>query len=114
MVIAERMGVPAPARPYIRELAEKLLYIGRGEHDRMKLLTEGMKGMIDYVSPLVDERIVNPGDDFISVLAGGEKRGAFPRHPVLVNTPPLCLAGHERTINPLCNGPLAFINNPNQ
>ena len=47
LVIAEMMGVPDPDRHYIRELAEKLLYIGRGEHDRMKLLTEGMKGMID-------------------------------------------------------------------
>src|SRR3981081_4242310 len=77
LVIAEMMGVPDPDRHYIRELAEKLLYIGRGEHDRMKLLTEGMQGMIDYVSPLVDERIVNPGDDFISGLARGRKRGVL-------------------------------------
>jgi len=106
--------VPDPDRHYIRELAEKLLYIGRGEHDRMKLLTEGMKGMIDYVSPLVDERLVNPGDDFISVLASGEKAGVFTRHQVLVNTSLLLLAGHETTINLLCNGTLAFINHPDQ
>src|ERR1700747_2968399 len=31
LVSAEMMGVPEPDRPYIRELAEKLLYIGRGE-----------------------------------------------------------------------------------
>jgi cytochrome P450 len=108
------MGVPDPDRHYIRELAEKLLYIGRGEHDRMKLLTEGMQGMIDYVSPLVDERIVNPGDDFISVLARGEKAGIFTRHQVLVNTSLLLLAGHETTINLLCNGTLALINHPDQ
>ena len=41
----------------------------------MQPLTEGMQGMIDYVSPLVDERIVNPGNDFISVLAQGESWG---------------------------------------
>ncbi len=114
LVIAEMMGVPDPDRGYIRELAEKLLYIGRGEHDRMKLLTEGMQGMIDYVSPLVDERIVNPGDDFISVLARGEKAGIFTRHQVLVNTSLLLLAGHETTINLLCNGTLALINHPDQ
>ena len=44
------MGVPEPDRPYIRQLAEKLLYLFRGEYDRMKPLTEGMKGMIEYVS----------------------------------------------------------------
>jgi len=114
LVIAEMMGVPREDRPYIRELAEKLLYIGRGEYDRMKPLTEGMRGMIEYVSPLVDRRIVDPGDDFISVLAQGEKRGTFTRHQVLVNTSLLLLAGHETTINLLCNGTLSFIHHPDQ
>jgi cytochrome P450 len=114
LVIAQMMGVPRQDRPYVRHLAEKLLNIGRGEPDRMKPLTEGMRGMIEYVSPLVDERIVNPGDDFISVLAQGEKAGVFTRHQVLVNTSLLLLAGHETTINLLCNGTLAFIRHPEQ
>jgi cytochrome P450 len=114
LVIAEMMGVPAGDRPYVRKLAEKLLYIGRGEHDRMPILTDGMKGMIEYVSPLVDERIVRPGDDFISVLASGEKKGVFTRHQVLVNTSLLLLAGHETTINLICNGALAFLQHPDQ
>jgi cytochrome P450 len=114
LVIAQMMGVPTEDRPHVRYLAEKLLYIGRGEGDRMKPLTEGMQGMIDYVSPLVDERIVNPGDDFISVLASGEKKGVFTRHQVLVNTSLLLLAGHETTINLLCNGTLAFLRHPDQ
>ena len=114
LVIAQMMGVPEQDRPYVRQLAEKLLYIGRGEYDRMKPLTEGMRGMIEYVSPLVDERIVNPGDDFISVLASGEKQGVFTRHEVLVNTSLLLLAGHETTINLLCNGTLAFLEHPEQ
>jgi cytochrome P450 len=114
LVIAEMMGVPKADRPYIRHLAEKLLYIGRGEYDRMKPLTEGMRGMIEYVSPLVDRRIVDPGDDFISVLARGEKQGVFTRHQVLVNASLLLLAGHETTINLLCNGTLAFTRHPDQ
>jgi cytochrome P450 len=114
LVIAQMMGVPPADRHHVRDLAEKLLYIGRGEYDRMRLLTEGMQGMIDYVSPLVDERIVNPGDDFISVLAQGEKQGVFTRHQVLVNTSLLLLAGHETTINLLCNGTLAFLHHPDQ
>src|SRR5271166_1200485 len=114
LVIAQMMGVPAEDRPYVRQLAEKLLYIGRGEHDRMPILTDGMKGMVEYVSPLVDERLANPGDDFISVLASGEKKGVFTRHEVLVNTSLLLLAGHETTINLICNGALAFIRHPDQ
>jgi cytochrome P450 len=114
LVIAQMMGVPKADRPHVRWLGEKLLNIGRGEADRMKPLTEGMQGMIDYVSPLVDERMVNPGDDFISVLAQGEKQGVFTRHQVLVNTSLLLLAGHETTINLLCNGTLAFLRHPDQ
>jgi len=114
LVIAEMMGVPPAERQYIRSLAEKLLYIGRGEYDRMRPLSEGMRGMIDYVSPLVDERLVNPGEDFISVLASGEKKGVFTRHEVLVNTSLLLLAGHETTINLICNGTLAFLQHPGQ
>lgn len=114
LVIAQMMGVPTEDRPHVRHLAEKLLYIGRGEYDRMRMLTEGMQGMIDYVSPLVDERLVKPGDDFISVLAQGEKQGVFTRHQVLVNTSLLLLAGHETTINLLCNGTLAFLRHPDQ
>jgi cytochrome P450 len=113
-VIAQMMGVPPSERSHVRKLAEKLLYIGRGEYDRMKPLTEGMRGMIEYVSPLVDRRIVDPGDDFISVLAQGEKKGIFTRHQVLVNTSLLLLAGHETTINLLCNGTLSFTRHPDQ
>ena len=114
LVIAEMMGVPESERGHIRMLAEKLLNIARGEPDRMRVLTEGMQGMLDYVDPMVDERIVNPQDDFISVLASGEKSGVFTRHQVLVNTSLLLLAGHETTINLICNGTLAFMNNRDQ
>jgi cytochrome P450 len=114
LVIAQMMGVPKEERQQVRHLAELLLNIGRGEADRMRPLVEGMQGMIDYVSPLVDQRLVNPGDDFISVLADGEKRGIFTRHQVLVNTSLLLLAGHETTINLLCNGTLAFIHHQDQ
>jgi cytochrome P450 len=114
LVIAQMMGVPPEDRGYVRQLAEKLLYIGRGDYDRMKPLSEGMRGMIEYVSPLVDRRIVDPGDDFISVLATGEKKGIFSRHEVLVNTSLLLLAGHETTINLICNGTHALLRHPDQ
>jgi cytochrome P450 len=114
LVIAEMMGVPESDRGHIRMLAEKLLNIGRGEPNRLQLLAEGMRGMDDYVNPMVEERMVNPKDDFISVLAGGEKAGVFTREQVLINAALLLLAGHETTINLICNGTLAFMNNRDQ
>jgi cytochrome P450 len=73
-----------------------------------------MRGMLEYLSPLVEERLERPGDDFVSVVASGEKRGIFTRHQVLVNCSLLLLAGHETTINLLCNGTLAFLRHPAQ
>jgi pimeloyl-[acyl-carrier protein] synthase len=112
--IAEMMGVPKEERPHIRMLAEKLLNVTRGEADRMQVLTEGMQGMLDYVNPMVERRIVNPSKDFISVLAGGEKSGVFTREQVLVNTSLLLLAGHETTINLICNGTKSLMDNRDQ
>ncbi|MCH9018370.1 MAG: cytochrome P450, partial [Chloroflexi bacterium] len=106
LVIAEMMGVPESERSHIRMLAEKLLHNGRSEPDRMRIVVEGIKGMNDYVNPIVEDRMVNPKDDFISVLAGGEKSGVFTREQVLGNTALLLLAGHETTIGLICNGTL--------
>ncbi|MEO8450634.1 MAG: cytochrome P450 [Gemmatimonadota bacterium] len=113
-IIAQMMGVPNEDRDHLREMADKLLYINRGESYRLKPLTEGMQQMIEYVSPLVEKRIDQPGDDFISVLAGGEKLGVFDRHQVLVNTALLLFAGHETTMNLVCNGTLALVQHPDQ
>ena len=114
LIIAEMMGVPKQDRPYIREVAEKLLYVGRGEPWRMQNFSEGIREMIEYVTPLVEKRIVDPEDDFISVLAQGEREGVFSREQVISNSSLLLLAGHETTINLLCNGILSFIRNPDQ
>jgi len=114
LVIAEMMGVPESERPIIRNLAEKLLNLGRGEPDRMRVLAEGMRGMDEYINPMVEERMKNPKDDFISVLASGEKSGVFSREQVLINAALLLLAGHETTINLICNGTLSFMNNRDQ
>ena len=113
-IITHMMGVPLEDRELLRDLADKLLYINRGEPDRMRTLMAGIRGMIEYVSPLVEERIERPGEDFISVLAQGEKGGVFDRHQVLVNTALLLFAGHETTMNLICNGTLAFLRHPDQ
>ena len=113
-VITQMMGVPEEDREHLRHLADKLLYINRGEPDRLQHLMEGIDGMIEYVSPKVDERADAPADDFISVLAQAEKAGVFTRHQVLVNTALLLFAGHETTMNLICNGTLALVRNPGE
>ena len=114
LVIAEMMGVPESERSLIRTLSEKLLFNGRSAPDRMRMVVEGIQGINEYVDPIVEDRMVNPKDDFITVLAEGEKSGVFTREQVLGNTALLLLAGHETTINLICNGTLAFMNHRDQ
>ena len=113
-VIAQMMGMPYEDRKFIRMLAEKLLFIGRGDIGRMKPLHDGVMELIDYISPVVEERIKHPEDDFISVLADGERRGIYTREQVVSSAILLLLAGHETTINLICNGSLAFMQHPDQ
>ncbi len=113
-IITEMMGVPNEDREHLRGLADKLLYINRGEPDRMKPLMEGIRGMMAYVEPKVGLRADNPRNDFISVLAAAEKDGVFTRHQVLVNTALLLFAGHETTMNLICNGTLALLRHPEE
>lgn len=114
LVIAQMLGLPRQDRRFIRELAQKLLFIGRGDVNRMRPLTDGIKGLVEYLSPLVDDRLARPGDDLLSVLARGETSGAYSREEVLSNAVLLLLAGHETTINLICNGTLALIRHPQQ
>jgi len=113
-VITQMMGVPPEDREHLRALADKLLYINRGEPNRLRPLTEGMRGMLEYVEPLVEGRLACPGADFISVLTQGERSGVLTRHQVLVNIALLLFAGHETTMNLICNGTLALIRHPDQ
>jgi cytochrome P450 len=114
LVIAQMLGMPNQDRPFLRHLSEQLLFIGRGEMDRMKPVSEAIQELQEYLGPLVVERLDNPGDDLLSVLASGEKTGAFTRDEVVANAVLLLLAGHETTINLICNGTLSFIRHPDQ
>ncbi|MFQ5680277.1 MAG: cytochrome P450 [Gemmatimonadota bacterium] len=113
-VIARMMNVPWEDRDRLRELADSILFMNRGEPDRLRPLVEGIRGIVEYAAPLVEARREAPGDDFISILAQGEKAGIFTRHQVLVNTGLLLFAGHETTMNLIGNGLLAFIRHPDQ
>jgi cytochrome P450 len=114
LVIAQLMGIPFQDRLYMRELAKKSLFLNRGEQDRIRTFAEGVQEMMGYVSPLLDERLGSPKDDLLSVLADAEKRGVYTREETLSNAILLLVAGHETTINLICNGTLSFIRHPEQ
>ena len=114
MVIAEMLGIPEEERGRVYEIAEKLLVGPRVAPGRMREIADAMRAMDRYATPLVEERSQRPGHDLISVLAGGEQQGVYTRDEVLQNIAFLVVAGHETTINLICNGLLAFIRHPDQ
>jgi cytochrome P450 len=114
MVIAEMLGIPEDERGHVYEIAEKLLVGPRVAPGRMREIADAMRAMDRYATPLVEERSRRPGHDLISVLAGGEQQGVYTRDQVLQNIAFLVVAGHETTINLICNGLLAFIRHPDQ
>ena len=114
LVIAQMMGMPFEDRKFIRSMAEKLLLIGRGDLNRMRPLAVGIQELMDYITPLVEERLVNPSDDLLSILANGEKTGEMTREEVVANAVLILFAGHETTINLICNGAMALGNHPDQ
>ena len=114
LVISQMMGVPSEDRPYIKELATKLLANGGEGADRTKAAAEGQIKMREYLVPLVEERLVNPTDDLLSLVVSGEKSGVYNREETLAAAVLLLIAGHVTTLNLICNGTLAFIRNPDQ
>ncbi len=113
-VIAEIMDVPEGDRYRVREIAEKLLIGPRADPGRMREISTAMRDMYELVTPLIEARIADPGEDLISLLAQGEKQGVLTRDQTLQNATMLLVAGHETTINLICNGLLAFIAHPEQ
>lgn len=115
-IIAQMMGMPFQDRKFIRSMAEKLLFIGRGESDRMQPLVDGIDELKEYLAPMVAMHMDLPTDEdnLLSVLARGEKSGVLTRDEVVADAILLLLAGHETTINLICNGTLAFMQHPEQ
>jgi cytochrome P450 len=113
-VIVEMLGIPRAERGYVRELAHRRLAFTRAGSDRMRLAAEGIRELTEYLTPLLDQRKASPLDDFLSVISGAERDGIYSREESLSNAMVLIDAGHETTINLLCNGTLAFLRNPDQ
>ena len=113
-VISEMLDVPVADRAYLRSIAKNLLLGPRVSPNRMREIADAMRAMNELASPLVEERIVDPGEDLISLLAQGEVAGVYTRDEVLQNIAFLVTAGHETSINLTANGLVAFAKHPDQ
>lgn len=114
MVICEIMAIPKEQRHEIRAVAEKLLVGPLAIPNRMRVLADAMRTMDTFMEPLLKQRIENPGNDLVSLVAGAQRDGVFDHGAALQNLAFFVVAGHETTINLICNGLLAFIRHPDE
>jgi cytochrome P450 len=112
LVIAQWLGLPQQDREFIRQLSRHLLALDQENPDRNQAVHTAITTLVEYITPLVEERLTRPRDDLLSVLAAGEKQGSLSRDEVLGNTLLLLVAGHQTTINLIGNGILALIRHP--
>jgi len=112
LVIAQWLGLPQQDREFIRQLSRHLLALDQENPDRNQAVHQAITTMVEYITPLVEERLTKPRDDLLSVLAAGEKQGSLSRDEVLGNTLLLLVAGHQTTINLIGNGILALLRHP--
>ena len=83
-----RLGLPQQDREFIRQLSRHLLALDQENPDRNQAVHQAITTLVEYITPLVEERLTRPRDDLLSVLAAGEKEGSLSRDEVLGNTPP--------------------------
>jgi cytochrome P450 len=118
LVIARMLGIPDSERPQLRELAKDLRFLNREGPDRMRPLSRAVQNLQDFIAPMVEDRVNNPENfdalDLMMVVSEGERRGIFTRDMTINNVMLLLSAGHETTINLICNGTKSFMNNRDQ
>ena len=118
IVIAEYLGVPPEGREQVREWAEDLgavIFVSGNDEDRFAKGEAAMKALVDFLRPIVRDKKVNPKDDLLSGMVAAEERGDFlSEDEVIANAVLMVFAGHETTMNLLCNGMIAFSRFPEQ
>ena len=113
-IIAGLMDIPPSDRGFVKELCSQMCGFDGNDPTRIRDFAAGVQAVTDYLTPIVAERVRDPGDDLLSVICKGEIMGAYTRDEVLANALLLLVAGHETTNDLISNGVLAFARHSDQ
>jgi cytochrome P450 len=112
IVIGEYLGVPPEARHDLKVWSEDLgavIFVRGEDNDRLRKAEEAMGNLVELLRPVVRARRTDPKDDLLSSMMQAEERGEFlSEDEVIANAILMVFAGHETTMNLLCNGIVAF------
>jgi pimeloyl-[acyl-carrier protein] synthase len=112
------LGVPSADAEHLYELAS-IVYPGGTENSglgpgRLRLGHAAAVELQEYFTPLIEQRARRPHDDLISMMAEGERRGAFTREECVASIMILLDAGHSTTLSLISKGTHTLIRHPEQ
>lgn len=115
-VICEMLGVPDEDRAALFRAIEPMLATGVDmSQGTMLEPMESARGLIDYLSGLIDERGYRPRADLVSGVVAAELDGErLTKAEMLALCILLFIAGSETTMNAISGGMLALVENPGE
>ncbi len=115
--ILQLIGVPEIDRDCVKQWSEQIgvfFNIRADEPRRREIACEGLNSLVAMLTPVIERKRREPGDDLLTVLLDAEKHGAISADEVLATCVLLVFAGHKTTMNLIANGTLALMRYPDQ
>jgi cytochrome P450 len=110
LVICALLGVPYADHDFFQENSKTIIKRDATPEQRSAALGR----LAGYLNDLLDEKLVNPGDDMLSQLTERIKTGELSRQGAAQMGVLLLIAGHETTANMIALGTLALMEHPGQ
>ncbi|MCP3902527.1 MAG: cytochrome P450 [Planctomycetes bacterium] len=115
--ILELLGCAELDRDCVKEWSEQLgafFFIRADEPRRREIACEGLESLTELLTPVIERKRTERGDDMISVLLDAEDEGTISPEEVLATCVLFVFGGHETTMNLIANGTLALMRHPDQ
>ena len=115
-VISEMLGIPEGDRADFAELSQNIIRFG---NDLLAADDEAADAAVakfdSYMMGLIKQKRQSPTDDLTSgLIQAQDESGALNEQELTQNVRLLFIAGHETTVNLICNAVVALFNHPNQ
>lgn len=111
-VIAELLGVPVENRSEFRSWSAVAV---NGSVYPADTYVAATTALVDYIRKLIAEKRAEPGDDLLSgLIAARDGSDRLSEDELTSMSILLLLAGHETTVNLLCNGTYSLLTHPDQ
>jgi pimeloyl-[acyl-carrier protein] synthase len=119
LVISKVLGIPpADVAMIAEQAARRMAAVLTFAEDRMEVAAGGFRDTEEYLTAAFDERIAaledRPALDVLDDIACAEAAGRWSRSESLANAMTLIDAGHETTIQLVCNGTLQLLGHRDQ